>query len=303
MRANQLETIYAAPELLGSSAAAETARAYVARASDTHDPALVSAERGLDSLAVCRAIHAGSDLTANPFVAIDCFHQTAETFDQDISRVATRRTVALRNLDELPLVLQRRLADLLHDDVAHGGHAGTRVVATLTGNVEDAIAEGRLSRDLCMRFPLHVDVPPLRKRSADIPLLIGCVAADVVAGSGMDVPAFSREALALLSALPWRRNLEELREVLDALVLVADGGTVRLDDVLEHVPIEPLWTRAPGTVSLREARNDFEREYIAAVLNRHRGRMDEAARSLGVQRTNLYRKVKQLGIGRARSRR
>jgi DNA-binding NtrC family response regulator len=84
-------------------------------------------------------------------------------------------------------------------------------------------------------------------------------------------------------------------------VLVADGGTIRLDDVLGHVPIERLWTCPPGTQSLREARNHFEREYIAAVLSRHRGRMDEAARTLGVQRTNLYRKVRLLGIGRARS--
>ena len=127
------------------------------------------------------------------------------------------------------------------------------------------------------------------------------MAADAAAASGVDVPAFSREALALLSALPWRRNLEELREVLDVLVLVAERATIQLDDVLEHVPIERLWTRPPGATSLREARNDFEREYIAAVLSRHRGRMDEAARTLGVQRTNLYRKVRQLGIGRTRS--
>jgi DNA-binding NtrC family response regulator len=116
------------------------------------------------------------------------------------------------------------------------------------------------------------------------------------------VPTFSREALALLAALPWRRNFEELREVLDVLVLVADGGAVvQLDDVLGHVPLERLWTRPAGASSLREARQDFEREYIASVLSRHRGRMDEAARTLGVQRTNLYRKVRQLGIGRARS--
>jgi len=90
--------------------------------------------------------------------------------------------------------------------------------------------------------------------------------------------------------------------VLDVLVLAAEGGAIQLDDVLRHVPIERLWTRAPGAESLRQARHHFEREYIAAVLSRHRGRMDEAARALGVQRTNLYRKVRQLGIGRARAR-
>ena len=117
----------------------------------------------------------------------------------------------------------------------------------------------------------------------------------------MGVPAFSREALSLLAALPWRRNLDELREVLDVLVRAAAGGTVQLDDVLGHVPIERTTTHQSGAASLRDARNAFEREYIAAALNRHGWRMDVAARALGIQRTNLYRKVRQLGIARARA--
>jgi DNA-binding NtrC family response regulator len=301
MGANQHGVFHAAPELMGASPAAETARVYVARASDTHDPVLISAERGLDPLAVCRAIHDGSDLTAYPFSSIECRGQTAESFQRDLSPAGANRTVALRDIDELPAPLQRRLAEQLQDGALPGRRAEARVMATLTRNVEDAIAQGKLSRDLCMRFPLQVEVPPLRRRPADIPLLIGCVAADAALASGVDVPAFSAEAQALLSALPWRRNFEELREVLDVLVLVGEGGTIQLDDVLGHVPIERLWTQPTGTASLREARNDFEREYIAAVLSRHRGRMDEAARTLGVQRTNLYRKVRQLGIGRPKA--
>jgi DNA-binding NtrC family response regulator len=301
MHANQLEPLHAAPELMGTSPAAETARVYVARASDTRDPVLISAERGLDAMGVCRAIHAGSSMAAYPFVAIDCARQSAEEFDRDIALVVARRTIALRNLDGLPSPLQDRLAEMLADDFSRGRQGETRVMATLTGNVEEAVAEGRLSRDLCVRFRLQVEVPPLRRRTADIPILIGCVAADASAASRLPIPAFSREAVTLLSALPWRRNLEELREVLDVLVLVAGGGTIQLDDVLGHVPIDRLWMRSPGTASLREARNDFEREYITAALSKHRGRMDEAARTLGVQRTNLYRKVRQLGIGRARS--
>ena len=130
-------------------------------------------------------------------------------------------------------------------------------------------------------------------------MLIGCVAAEAAAASGVPVPSFSPEALILLAALPWRQNFEELREVLDVLVLVAEGRSVQLDDVLAHVPIERLWTRPPGATSLREARHHFECEFIAAVLTRHGGRMDEAARTLGIQRTNLYRKVRQLKVARS----
>ena len=89
-------------------------------------------------------------------------------------------------------------------------------------------------------------------------------------------------------------------EVIEPEEGAAVGGTVRLEDVLDHVPVEPVTTGQAGTRSLREARLSFERHYIALVLNRHRGRMKDAARSLGMQRTNLYRKVRQLGIGLVR---
>jgi DNA-binding NtrC family response regulator len=301
MCAQHLETFHTAPELMGASAAAETARAYVARAADTRDPVLISAERGLDATAVCRAIHDNSDRTAYPFITADSAHQTADSFEREIAALAGRRTIVLTNLNELPPLLQHRLAQLLPGVAVRGRPSDARLVATVTGNVEDAIAEGKLLRDLCVRFPLQLEVPPLRRRPGDIAMLIGCVAGEAAAAGGVKIPGFSRDALALLAALPWRRNFEELREVLDVLVLVAEGGTIELDDVLRHVPIERLWTRAPGNSSLRDARNHFEREYIASVLSRHRGRMDEAARTLGVQRTNLYRKVRQLGIGRARA--
>ncbi|HTL00906.1 MAG TPA: helix-turn-helix domain-containing protein [Vicinamibacterales bacterium] len=302
MSAHQIATLQGVAELLGVSPAAETARAYVARASDTRDPALIAAERGLDALAVCRAIHGGSDLTEYSFVPVDCRGLTPDAFERELTSVTPRRTIVMSNLDELPSPLQHRLAERLQGNEANLGPADARVMATVTGNVEDAVAERKLSRNLCRRFPLQLEVPPLRRRPADLPMLIACVAAEAAGASGVTVPSFSREALALLAALPWRRNFEELREVLDVLVLAAEGGAIQLDDVLRHVPIERLWTRPPGAESLREARHHFEREYIAAVLSRHRGRMDEAARALGVQRTNLYRKVRQLGIGRARAR-
>ena len=149
------------------------------------------------------------------------------------------------------------------------------------------------------RFNLRLELPPLRQRAADIPMLIGCLVGDAAATARVPVPTFSREALTLLAALPWRRNFHELREVLEVLVLAVVGSAVRLEDVLDHVALEPVvWSQASAT-NLREARLSFERHYIAKVLNRHRGRMDDAARSLGMQRTNLYRKVRQLGIGLA----
>jgi anaerobic nitric oxide reductase transcription regulator len=302
MRADQPETFQGVAELMGASPPAETLRAYVARASDTHEAVLIAAEHGLNALAVCKAIHEGSELTAYPFVPIEAAQQTAASFERDIAALSPRRTIALMNLDELASPLQHRLFQQLPHPGNSAGASDVRLLAVVSGTVEDAVGAGKLSRDLAARFPLQLEVPPVRRRGDDFAILIGCVAAEAAAGLRVGVPQFSRDALALLAALPWRRNFDELREVLDVLVLVAEGGTIQLDAVLAHVPIQRSSTRPAGASSLREARNHFEREYITSVLNRHRGRMDEAARALGVQRTNLYRKVRQLGIGRARSR-
>ena len=81
-------------------------------------------------------------------------------------------------------------------------------------------------------------------------------------------------------------------------VLAGAGAIVTQEDVLAHVPIESAFSRWDLTASLREARRRFEREYIAAVLERHQWRMSEAARALGIERANLYRKTRQLGIVR-----
>lgn len=315
-------------ELVGSSPSADRARSVVTRVSRGNDPVMVVGEGGLDAVAVARAIHDAGRLAAGPFVLVDCaagaagelehamFGAPASTDrgepeclgDTSLIGSASGGTLVIANLSELPSQLQGRLTRVLRDrrvEMASGGSVvvDARVIATVRGNVEEEIHDGKLRRELCVRFPVTLDLPPLRHRPADIPMLIGCVAAEVAAASGADVPVFSPEAVSLLAALPWRRNLDELREVLETLVRAAAGGAVHLADVLGHVPVERMTTSRDDAASLRDARNAFEREYIAAALNRHGWRMDEAARALGIQRTNLYRKVRQLGIARARSHR
>jgi DNA-binding NtrC family response regulator len=106
----------------------------------------------------------------------------------------------------------------------------------------------------------------------------------------------SRSALSLISALPWRGNAVELRRLLESIVTGLQGGRgIALEDVLAHVRLDG--GEAPcvsGT--LKQARSRFEKEYIATVLERHRGRISDAARVLGIQRTNLYRKMRSLKV-------
>jgi DNA-binding NtrC family response regulator len=298
-----LGTFPAALELIGSSPATERARQATARAASCEDPVLISAEIGLDAQAVGRAIHEQSPRASRRFLVVDCARHDASELDEQIfGRGAFDGTLLLANLDGLPAQLQVRLSRALRDrhlDVDASGEGvpfDIRVLASTSGNVEDDIRDEKIRRELSARFTLRLELPPLRLRPADIPMLVGCLAAESASVSGIPPPTFTREALTVLAALPWRRNLHELREVLEVLVAAAAGGSVGLEDVLNHVPVERTSTRAPRGVSLRQARMSFEREYIAAVLHRHGWRIDDASRTLGIQRTNLYRKLRQLGI-------
>jgi DNA-binding NtrC family response regulator len=292
-------------ELVGNSPIAARARATMAQVSSTADPVLISAEAGLDAASVARAIHDASNRSSGPIVMLNCAVSDAAELERAIfNRDIFGGSVLLEQLEELPTPLQVRLARALRDGEIEADASGlgisfdVRVLATVGDNIEADLQEGKLRRELYVRFTQRLELPPLRHRPADIPTLIGCLVAESSSASRVPMPTFSREALTLLSALPWRRNLDELREVLDVLVLGAVGGTVRLEDVLGHVPVERMSAGHATTVSLREARISFERQYIASVLHRHRGRMEDAARSLGIQRTNLYRKVRQLGLAR-----
>ena len=171
-----------------------------------------------------------------------------------------------------------------------------RVIGGAPSSVVVEVGEGHFRSDLFRRLSqICIAVPALRERPEDIPALATRIAAELRGG---DPPAFTQAALTVLSAPAWPGNLDQLRGVLERVLRAAPAGAVRQEDVLAHLPMDGAFARVPPQVSLREARRQFEREYIASVLERHRWRMSEAARTLGIERANLYRKTRQLGIMR-----
>jgi two-component system nitrogen regulation response regulator NtrX len=119
--------------------------------------------------------------------------------------------------------------------------------------------------------------------------------------AGLPPRALTQATLALVAALPWEGNVEELRRVLEGLCRGVAGPTIRVEDVLGEIRLDARASVLGPQASLREARRQFEREYIAAVLRHYEGRMGPAAQLLGIQRTNLYRKARQLGIPRTKA--
>ena len=263
---------------------------------------------------------------ARPFVIVECAGTgelegelfgakpgTQETafggLDRIVEGSAVHRaqggTLFLSQLPDMPAGLQIRLARMLRDGEvwveARGGgtprleRVALRPIATIDSSADDQ----RIAPELLKRLEQsRIDMPPLRNRREDISALVRQLLLEICAEQRVPLKKISRQAARLLSALPWRGNVRELRALLGALVLKVPGVRIRQADVLENVRLEGGPTTFVYAGTLREARERFERDYVTAVLEQHRGRMAEAAKALGIQRTNLYRKVRQLAVKR-----
>jgi DNA-binding NtrC family response regulator len=143
---------------------------------------------------------------------------------------------------------------------------------------------------------VRIDLPPLRDRAEDVPAIATRLLDEVCQAHGVGTRTFTNAALALVGALAWPGNAAELRRALERVVSDTRDDAIQVEHLLPALQLDarpPAFRPAPN---LREARLRFEREYIAAVLQRHGWRMAEAAQALGIQRPNLYRKARQLGI-------
>jgi DNA-binding NtrC family response regulator len=213
-------------------------------------------------------------------------------------------TLLVDGLENVPARLQARLARLLRDrEVLVDGRVqelDLQPVAIAEASADALVDEGRLRRDVAERFgPVQIEVPALRRRREDVPVLATRWLADASRERPDGPMRFSRSALALLAALPWPGHARELRRVIATVERVADRAVIQVEDLVAHTTLDGFVPRLGQGVTLRAARGQFERECISAVLARHHGRVGDAARALGIQRTNLYRKVRQLKIPRS----
>jgi len=222
-------------------------------------------------------------------------------------------TLFFSHIEELPDRVQVRLAQVLRDGEALVG-ATDRAERldvwpmTLVGpGFQNEIDEGRVRTTLANRFAgTRIFLPPLRERREDIPALVHYYLERASATAGVPPHAISAPALALLSALEWHGNGRELRTLIETVTADGSQGEIALDAVLEQLQRKgngmSRGLNLPVGATLRQARQQFEREFITAVLAQNHGRIPDAARSLGIQRTNLYRKLRSLRLTRAQAR-
>ena len=142
---------------------------------------------------------------------------------------------------------------------------------------------------------MRIDLPPLRERPDDVPALALRLLEDRCAADGRP-RSFTQAALALVGALTWPGNLTELRDAIERVVADGRDEVIQIEDLLPALQLHSVPKTFVPSGNLRDARQRFERDYIASVLQHHDWRMAPAAQALGIQRPNLYRKARQLGI-------
>ena len=305
--------------------------ALIARAAGMRAGVLIRGEEGTGRQVAARAIHALQHPGDGAFVVVDCaacdgeeldavlFGPTARQPNGDgshgsggLERVSRQGrlhdarggTIYLQNVAEAPTRVQARLARLLRDREAVVTETGepvafdVRPMAGVDPGFDSAVQDGRVHEDLFRRLSvIRIEMPPLRNRREDIPALANHFLREMCASLRVPPKTLSRSALSLISALPWRGNAAELRTLLGSIVTGMQGGRgIALEDILAHVQLDGGAGLFSSGGTLKQARSRFEKEYIASVLEQHRGRIRDAARTLGIQRTNLYRKMRALKV-------
>jgi len=299
---------------LGNSPAWLKALQNVRAAAPTGAAVLLLGESGTGKELLARMIHRLSPRSRGPYVRVNCAavplemweseyfgHRkgafTGATSDRDgWFRLAHQGTLFMDEVGAMPLAAQAKILRALQDGEFHrvGDEQPTRVdvrvVAATNSNLEEEVKTGRFRQDLYYRLNvLRIDLPPLRNRREDIPLLASAFLLEIAAQLGRPVPILRAGAMAELAGYPWPGNVRELRNVLERTLILNPCDEL---DSLDLVPFSGSAAETlPGTeeaaTNLRSALAAREREVLVEVLKRSGGVRKEAARLLGIDQRNL----------------
>jgi DNA-binding NtrC family response regulator len=286
--------------VFGASPAMQDALGLMRRVAPSGCNVLIVGEHGTGRELIARTIHARGPRRGGPFVLMPCAAAQAADFASIFQRGDRGiTTLYLEDLGELPLEVQPALEKWLRAAEAHEEDASDRprVIAAAQPRLFDLVERRLVSRALVDALAVvRIDLAPLRQRSDDVTLLAVHFLKEACRDAKVPPKSFSRAAIQLLRALPWRGNAAELKSLCERLAVVVPRGVVSLEDVLAHVRFDAATAIGRSEETLRQARERFERDYVAEVVQQNRGRIGAAARQLGIERTNLYRKLKQLNI-------
>jgi two-component system nitrogen regulation response regulator NtrX len=315
--------------MVGESAAIRQLREQVAMAAPTNGRVLIYGENGTGKELVARGIHTQSRRRSAQFVEVNCAAIPEELIESELfghvkgaftGAVADRRgkfevadggTIFLDEIGDMSLKTQAKVLRVLQEQTMEpvGGtnriRVDARVVAATNKDLQAEIKSGQFREDLYFRLNVvPIFVPPLRERQEDIPLLADHFMAEFAQEYGRRIKRLDAGAIRTLQRYGWPGNVRELRNVIERLMIMVPGDAITTSDLsFLDVPLAPpAVTSTAGSsdrMTLHEARDQFERDLILKTLAQQQGNMSRTAEVLGVERSNLYRKMKTFGIAPA----
>jgi two-component system nitrogen regulation response regulator NtrX len=317
------------PSLTGNSTTINNLREQIERVAPTDAWVLIRGEHGTGKELVAQSIHRLSNRSPKPMVEVNCAAIPEELIESELfghekgsftgAQTSKRGKFDQANggmlfLDEIgdmSLKTQAKILRILQEQTFErvGGNqtikVDVRVLAATNKNLEEEIEKGNFRPDLFWRLNVvPIQVPLLWERLEDIPLLVADFVEEL-SHKGLDYKNFSDEALAAMAKHNWPGNIRELRNFVERLVIMCPEETISADTAKKYLsqshPVpqamqEPSVLHPYQIQSFKEAKKDFEREYLTVKLHENDGNISQTADQLGMERSHLHKKLKALGV-------
>jgi len=309
--------------IVGNSKGIQGVLDLVAKVAPAMANVLITGESGTGKELVARRIHALSPRHLRPFVKVNCaavpdnlieselFGHERGAFTGATSRklghfaTADGGSIFLDEIGDTSLFMQAKLLRVLEDkEIVPLGSSkakkvDVRLLAATNKNLDHELHEGNFREDLLHRLSvLVIDVPPLRDRKEDIPLLTEHFLIQSAVENNMPSRTLDSQAVRVLMNHRWPGNVRELRNLIERVTILSTSEVVDSDTIASSLrQISPSMAAAQAQ-SLAQAHDEFERNYIISTLNENEWKMEATAKVLGIDRSSLFRKIKRLRIER-----
>ena len=317
----QIDQAYMFEEIVGSSAALKTVLASIVQVAPTDSTVLITGETGTGKELIARAIHKGSQRADHAFITVNCaaippsliaselFGHEKGAFTGAMQRrqgrfeLADSGTIFLDEIGELPAETQIALLRVIQERQFErvGGNqiirTDVRIIAATNSDLPAAIAAGTFRADLFYRLNVFpIDVPPLRQRKEDIPILVEYFVKRYADKARKRFSKIEKDTLKLCQSYDWPGNIRELQNIIERSVILSTGDTFRIDQAWLSTQNAP---RLESSGLFKQNLQDYEKELIEAALAESNGKVagpSGAAAKLGIPRSTLDLKIKQLNI-------